>query len=153
APGQVYVALSRLRSLDGLALRTRIQPEIINNDPEVVEYVQSNQSQAPLEDLLQVHQKRYLEKLLFKTFDFKELKDAFKTFVAQTQNSLEFEDAEMQQAVPLIQMEIVKEGDNTLKFQRQLLQLLGSGDEERLLERLEKGSQYYSRLLEDCLKR
>ena len=153
APGQVYVALSRLRSLDGLALRTRIQPEIINNDPEVVEYVQSNQSQAPLEDLLQVHQKRYLEKLLVQTFDFKELKDAFKTFVTQTQNSLEFEDAEMQQAVQLIQMEIVKESENTLKFQRQLLQLLGTGDEERLLDRLEKGSQYYSALLEDCLKK
>jgi len=153
APGQVYVALSRLRSLDGLALRTRIQPAIINNDPEVVEYVQKNQSQEPLEDLLQVHQKRYLEKLLVQTFDFKELTGAFNTFTTQTQNSLEFEDAEMQQAVQLIQMEIVKESANTVKFQRQLLQLLGAGEEERLLERLEKGSQYYSALLEDCLKK
>src|SRR5690606_7807985 len=153
APGQVYVALSRLRSLDGLALRTRIQPAIINNDPEVVAYVQKNQSQEPLEDLLQVHQKKYLEKLLVHTFDFRELLQAFKTFATQTQKSLEFEDAEMQQAVQLIEAQIIQENDNTLKFQRQLLQLLASGDEDRLLGRLEKGSNYYSALLEDGLKK
>src|SRR5690606_15939659 len=43
APGQVYVALSRLRNLDGLALRTRIGFGAINSDPEVVSFTQSTQ--------------------------------------------------------------------------------------------------------------
>ena len=152
APGQVYVALSRLRGLEGLSLRTRIQAEVINSDPSVVDYTQGTQSQQPLDVLLRVHQKKYVERLLVGTFDFKELANAFKVFVTQTQNSLEFEDVEMQQAVQILQTEIVKESGNTLKFQRQLLQLLASGEEEKLIERLEKGSRYYSALLEDCLK-
>src|SRR5690606_4771361 len=128
APGQVYVALSRLRTLDGLVLRTRIQPAIINNDPEVVEYVQKNQSQEPLEDLLQVHQNKYLEKLLIQTYDFNELTDAFKTFTSETKNRLEFEDEEMQQAVQIIHAESNRESENTLHSQRHLLQLRGAGE-------------------------
>lgn len=152
APGQVYVALSRLRSLDGLALRTRIQPTVINNDPDVVDYV-ARQSEQELDALLQVHQSKYVEKLLVQTFDFRELNHAFKTFVVETSSSMTFEDVEMQQAIALIQVDILSESSNTLKFQRQLLQLSACGEEDVLLERLEKGSQYYSTLLQGCLKR
>src|SRR5690606_13776684 len=108
APGQVYVALSRLRSLDGLALRTRIQPTVINNDPDVVDYV-ARQSEQELDALLQVHQSKYVEKLLVQTFDFRELNHAFKTFLVETSSSMTFEDAEMQQAIALIQVDILSE--------------------------------------------
>src|SRR5688500_2235915 len=37
APGQVYVALSRLTTLEGLILFSRIQPYAINTDRRVVE--------------------------------------------------------------------------------------------------------------------
>ena len=58
----------------------------------------------------------------------------------------------MQKAIPLIYEGFLQEGENTYKFQRQLLQILLSNEEEKLLERLEKGSQYYSKLLESSLK-
>ncbi|HAQ71835.1 MAG TPA: helicase, partial [Flavobacteriales bacterium] len=38
APGQVYVALSRLRSLDGLILGTRIDPRVISSDAQVIDF-------------------------------------------------------------------------------------------------------------------
>ena len=153
APGQVYVALSRLRSLDGLTLRTRIQPSIINNDPEVVEYTQAAQSQDPLEDLLQVHQRRYVERLLAHTFDFSELVEGFQIFSKESQSSMEFEDPEMQVAMQIVQADVLQENRNTLKYQRQLLGLLQENEQDKLLERLEKGSQYYSDLLKICLKK
>lgn len=153
APGQVYVALSRLRGLEGLTLLTRIQAEVINSDPGVVEYTQSVQSQEPLENLLEIHQKKYVEGLLIKTFDFKELVVVFSDFLKESNTSMEFEDVEMQQAVQNILQELVKEMDNTSKYQRQLLVLFQSGEQEKLLERLEKGSQYYSDLLKAGLKK
>src|SRR5690554_5729214 len=153
APGQVYVALSRLRSLDGLILRTRIQPGIINNDPQVVEYTQTAQTQEPLDNLLQVHQKKYVERLLVHTFDFKELVYGFQTFSKDSQGSMEFEDPAIQLAMPQIQSNILTESENTLKYQRQLLGLLKGSEQEKLLERLEKGSSYYSNLLKESLKK
>lgn len=41
APGQVYVALSRCRSLDGITLTSRISKSDIMVDPKVVEYMKS----------------------------------------------------------------------------------------------------------------
>ena len=38
--GQVYVALSRCRTLEGIVLTSRITPEIVKTDPLVIEYTQ-----------------------------------------------------------------------------------------------------------------
>lgn len=152
APGQVYVALSRLRGLDGLTLRTRIQSHVINSDRDVVNFTQTTQDQEPLERLLSLHQRRYMARLLESTFDFGEIINSLQTFSKDFGGTMEFEDAEMQKAIPLIYEGFLQEGENTYKFQRQLLQILQSNEEEKLLERLEKGSQYYSKLLESSLK-
>src|SRR5690554_603087 len=52
APGQVYVALSRLRSLDGLVLRTKINSSVISSDAVVLEYQKSRGKQGDLQTLL-----------------------------------------------------------------------------------------------------
>ncbi len=153
APGQVYVALSRLRGLDGLTLRTRIQPHVINSDRDVVNFTQTTQDQEPLERLLTIHQKKYMAKLLESTFDFGEIIQSFTAFTKDFGGSMEFEDMEMQKAVPMIYEGIQLEGENTYKFQRQLLHILQTNEEEKLLERLEKGSQYYAKLLQESLKK
>jgi len=153
APGQVYVALSRLRGLDGLTLRTRIQPHVINSDRDVVNFTQTTQDQEPLERLLTIHQKKYMAKLLESTFDFGEIIQSFTAFTKDFGGSMEFEDMEMQKAVPMIYDGIQLEGENTYKFQRQLLHILQTNEEEKLLERLEKGSQYYAKLLQESLKK
>ena len=153
APGQVYVALSRLRGLEGLTLRTRIQSHVINSDRDVVNFTQTTQDQEPLERLLSLHQRKYMAKLLESTFDFGEILQAITTFNKDFSGTMEFEDPEMQRAIPEIYEGILQEGENTYKFQRQLLQILQVNEEEKLLDRLEKGSQYYAKLLKESLRK
>ena len=152
APGQVYVALSRLRGLDGLILRTRIQQNVIYSDHEVVNFTQKTAAQEPLDSLLKKHQRRYVEKLLMETFDLEELSKLTKNFIRDNESSLEFEDQEMQEAIPVLLENLGSETENTIKFQRQLVQLLFAKDEAKLLERLEKGASYYTEYLERQLK-
>lgn len=53
APGQVYVALSRCTSLQGIVLQSPITYKQINTDPQVVEYSRHLQNELVLSDLLQ----------------------------------------------------------------------------------------------------
>jgi ATP-dependent exoDNAse (exonuclease V) alpha subunit len=58
APGQVYVALSRLRSLEGLILRTRIDASAVSTDREVVAFSERRLTQQPLPEQLQEYQRQ-----------------------------------------------------------------------------------------------
>src|SRR6476660_9824373 len=53
APGQVYVALSRLTSLAGLVLYSRIHPSSINTDTRVIEFTRLEQEEDQLAQELQ----------------------------------------------------------------------------------------------------
>ena len=70
APGQIYVALSRLQSLEGLVLRTRINTSSICSDRDVVAFTRNKEQQKPLPVILQEQQRKFLEPLLNTTFDF-----------------------------------------------------------------------------------
>ncbi|EKB48819.1 helix-turn-helix domain-containing protein [Cecembia lonarensis] len=152
APGQVYVALSRLKGLEGLVLRTRIQNDVIYSDHDVANFTQSTKSQEPLHDLLIKHRKTYLEKLVLETFHFLDLMKMTKDFFKETESGFEFEDLEMRVAMPTLLERFEQELDNTQVFQKQLLYLLNLQDEAKLIERLEKGSAYYGELLKEQLK-
>ena len=152
APGQVYVALSRLRSLEGLILRTRIQTEVIFSDAKVVGFTQEKSSQQDLSELLQVHQQQYLFQLVERTFELDSLIGALIQFQKDQDSSLEFEDEAMQADLPALYRLLDVERENTRKFRQQLQFLIQNKEEERLLERLEKGAAYYLELLLEGMK-
>jgi len=152
APGQVYVALSRLRSLEGLILRTRIQTEVIFSDAKVVGFTQEKSSQQDLSELLQVHQQQYLFQLVERTFELDSLIGALIQFQKDQDSSLEFEDEAMQADLPALYRLLDVERENTRKFRQQLQYLIQNREEERLLERLEKGAAYYLELLLEGMK-
>lgn len=77
APGQAYVALSRLRSLDGLVLLRPIPKVGLNFDPYVQEYTQSGIDENQLESHLLQATNHYLYNTLQNAFDWNDLVNAW----------------------------------------------------------------------------
>lgn len=74
APGQVYVALSRCRSLEGLVLATPIQEESLRPDTEVAAYI-STQAEAARRSIeaLEGIKADYYRQLLVELFTFRDI--------------------------------------------------------------------------------
>lgn len=89
--GQVYVALSRCKSLDGMVLKSPIKLESIITDLNVTRYMQyEGERAANIEEALPQLQKRYMIVLLNEMFDFTDIHQIFGRMfnMAQTGNQL-----------------------------------------------------------------
>lgn len=152
APGQVYVALSRLRSLDGLVLRTRIDTDALSNDPTVNQFSKQGSQQPPLYEQLKTHQWQYLQERCEQAFQFASIITLIGETAGNEASQLEFEDAAMQRVLPQLADQYAAEEKNTSKFRRQLSVLQQAGEYDALLERILKGSDYYTAFLTNNIK-
>ncbi|MBN1760724.1 MAG: helix-turn-helix domain-containing protein [Chitinispirillaceae bacterium] len=73
AHGQVYVALSRCRTLEGLVLTAPISPRVIINDASVSSFTAAIQEKCPDEKRLRQAGAFYRQTLLLELFDFSPL--------------------------------------------------------------------------------
>lgn len=73
AHGQVYVALSRCRSLEGIVLSTELPPQAIITDRAVSEFHEKSRLNLPGPQFLQESKKAYQLHLLKELFDFSAL--------------------------------------------------------------------------------
>ncbi|SMC72108.1 helix-turn-helix domain-containing protein [Pedobacter nyackensis] len=69
APGQIYVALSRLRSLDGLVLTSLISGSGIRQDQNVTFFSKNKQDPSALEGRIQHETETFLRSYLLQCFD------------------------------------------------------------------------------------
>ncbi len=69
-PGQAYVALSRLRSLDGLILLSPLQMNGISNDDDVMDYATNKASTDILQEALRKETKNFIHNYLKETFNW-----------------------------------------------------------------------------------
>lgn len=152
APGQVYVALSRLRSLDGLILRTRIDASVVSTDRDVVAFSERRLTQQPLPEQLQEFQRRFLRDMLVSTFDLGDLLQRAEYIQKDHDEIGQFEDEGMKTALQRFRDRLRTEEENTRKFQGQLVRLLHEDDRATLLQRITKGADYYGGFLRDAMK-
>ncbi|MGK6351845.1 helix-turn-helix domain-containing protein [Parapedobacter sp. DT-150] len=68
AAGQVYVALSRLRALDGLVLYSRIPPHSIRTDRQVAHFSSNMLAEEEVPALLEASQRHYIGHMLLQAF-------------------------------------------------------------------------------------
>ena len=72
-PGQAYVALSRLRSLNGLVLLSPLRMNGISNDQDVMDYAENKASEEALANALKSETKNFILNYLKNSFDWNEL--------------------------------------------------------------------------------
>lgn len=156
APGQVYVALSRCTSLDGLVLQSRVNPQSLMNDPRIVEFSRSSFSSHRLQQELIMARRNYQESQLHAAFDFRielnslrelgrYLRENDKSFISGSESYVQ------RLSEKLSQLQ-----ETALKFQAWLtgqFQLpIHLEENQALLDRLSKAVDHFSTGLQDFLR-
>ncbi len=81
-PGQAYVALSRLRSLEGLVLLNPIRINGLSSDQNVIAYAETKEDAPALNEKLDAGTYTYLRDVLMRAFDWVELHNMWSSHVA-----------------------------------------------------------------------
>lgn len=127
APGQVYVALSRLTGLDGLVLKSRITPASIMTDERIIAFAEQEESEDRLQRILEESQAIFTEQSLLQAFEWDKLTEAWQQHMEEfNHRSL----PDQMQAVQLsgdIQQSLLRQQGTAVKFTRLLHDLFKEG--------------------------
>ncbi len=142
APGQVYVALSRLRSLDGLVLKSPITLSAMHQDAKIMAYQSENAANDQLQRRLEEGRSRYVWDELQRAFSWNALAAAC---TLSTDEQVESEPGFVEAFAHRVQ----KENEVSQKFIQQLYQLMEREHERN--ERVEKAHDYFLGAIKDIL--
>jgi len=120
AAGQVYVALSRLTSLDGLVLKSIIPSYDIRIDHQVVEFAQRAQGQANVNEILEQCQRNYLGQILMHGFRW----DGLLAETSELLKSLEERNIDGKEQAVLFFQQLVKHLQNQEKVAHKFIVVL-----------------------------
>lgn len=149
AAGQVYVALSRCVSLDGVILLSKITQAAISTNPLIVDYMQ-NQTTDHLPEMLKQKKEAFFVNTTQHKYDFKQpirrmlqLQDYM--LQRQLKNSAEVVAFILQIVDSLNEIEKTAE-----KFRQQIKQILDNGINEKILNELkarcEKADEWFGKI-------
>ena len=157
AHGQVYVALSRCRSLDGLVLSSRINSRCFRDNPAVSVFVGASLQRQPDLNKLAESKKEYRKYLLSELFDFSSLSNCLNHCIKTVNDNNEaiLGNPGEQLAVILssVRTDLIEVSE---KFQLQIKILLNRDPDMEtnivLQERVKKAAAYFSDKIESDLK-
>lgn len=127
APGQVYVALSRLRSLEGLVLRSRIMSSAIKTDESVMEYYAMAKGEDELSGQLQRLQREYIYTLILEAFDWNRLEHQIVSYIGENEQKLFSDHQDLLDKMKEVYQQIQRQRITSERFNGELSQLLHSG--------------------------
>jgi len=157
APGQVYVALSRLVSLDGLLLSAKVLFSGPAQEEALKQFVKRKATDPPPVTLLPGEIRQFIRETALRSFNFQSIFTELQYFI-QSHDKDEKKSLKQKQKSWAVKMEadfkpLKETGD---KFMIQIRQILNSTSENYLTllnERLEAAKGYFEPLLSDFSKR
>lgn len=152
APGQVYVALSRLTSLEGLVLFSRIHPQAISTDARVLEFSKNEMGEDVLQQELQQQQKVFISRSLLQSFGWEKLVENVQHLFEEYEDRLIPDKEAAIEWAKNLQEKILQQQQWALKFNRQLEQLLVSaGDDgyKQLQIRVAAAVDYFKKSMDE----
>ena len=147
--GQVYVALSRCRSLEGLTLLSPITPQNAFENKDIEQF---NGTMTPIEqaeEMLDGYRSQYYFDVLYELIDFSGLQHALEGLNRLYQESLRGLYPEQATTLTaLCSKELTELVSVAERFHRQLA-AIGAGSSSRalLLERVQKGAAYFGQVV------
>ena len=154
APGQVYVALSRCRTLEGLTLASPIQTRAVINDERVDNYI-DHQEEAARQSIAQlpILKQEYERQLLLQLFDFRSILYCEETMVRIMADHFMRSNASLMQlhnyAYSGLQQQVMNVAAKWTEHIRNLP--IESLQHQDFLERVKRSAAYFSQTLDTLL--
>ncbi len=155
APGQVYVALSRLTSIDGLVLYSKISYDAIQTDPRIVHFALSEMSEEQLHEHFKKEQKTFILQSLYQSFNWEKITTVFR------ENDENYDDRKIPDKYEAIMWSknifniIRQQHEVSVKFSRQLDHLLPMSEQDNYInlhQRISAACDYFIQSLDQCIK-
>lgn len=134
APGQIYVALSRLVSLDGLVLTSPVPVSGFSQDSNIAAFAATKPSEAAFGEILEQETHRYVRDKMVQYFDFSDLREAF-DYHLRSYNKDEKRSAKQQYKgrIMAIMQQFAPQYEIAGRFQKQVLEITRLPDEGYLV--------------------
>jgi len=150
-PGQAYVALSRLRSLEGLILLSPLQMNGISNDQDVMSYSNNKASEDLLSQSLQKETMRFVHNYLRNSFDWATLSQEWRNHQYSYNGDAEKSEKSKHMNWAKRQAQIIDEiVEPASKFMRQIDKLFyeETVDVAFILERINAAYDYFFKTMD-----
>ncbi|CAM3927161.1 Helicase [Pedobacter westerhofensis] len=150
--GQVYVALSRVRTLNGLILRSKINTESLRSNPEVIAYM-NPATEEDMNGIMVIEQEKFILQLVLHHFTFNQMLIGLEAILSNAEivktNLPEFRTLLAQLKKSVTDLMGLSE-----RFQNQVKNLhreSGFADQEALQTRIESAVTYFSKEINSLL--
>lgn len=152
APGQVYVALSRLTSLDGLVLYSRINADAIDTDVRVLAFCERELPEDHLAKQLKAEQQAYLADKLRSLFDWSAMAESMQQHHNEyAERQFTGKEKAEQWSAGLLQ-KVTAQKETAEKFLKQVHYLISQNDPAQLQLRTEAAVSYFTKAITDDLQ-
>ena len=154
APGQVYVALSRCRTLEGLVLASPLETRSVINDERVDSYIAQQESEAERSiQQLPVLKQEYERYLLIQLFDFRDILNLQESIVRIFAEFFYHSHASLKQLHDQTLIDIRQRViDVAVKWQQKILVMpIDTLRDTDFLDRVKRSAEYFANQLRDIL--